>query len=112
MSSLSGCPGDLRLRERTCEEENRVQCFHMSADNLQTCWLQSVGTCDMLVLVLDKYIMRFVRSRNGNSFVDCVVAGDQDPIVKKLARSQDQMDGDGGGSWKEYYPRSSSWAWG
>ena len=50
------------------EEENRVKCFHMSADDLQT-WLQSVGTCD----VLEKYIMRFVRSRNGKTrFVECV----------------------------------------
>ena len=61
-----------------CEEENRVKCFHMSADNLQT-WLQSVGTCD----VLEEYIMRFVRSRNGKRFVECV-SGDQDPIVNKL----------------------------
>eukprot|EP00574_Skeletonema_japonicum_P012224 CAMPEP_0201715758 /NCGR_PEP_ID=MMETSP0593-20130828/1879_1 /ASSEMBLY_ACC=CAM_ASM_000672 /TAXON_ID=267983 /ORGANISM="Skeletonema japonicum, Strain CCMP2506" /LENGTH=99 /DNA_ID=CAMNT_0048205351 /DNA_START=30 /DNA_END=326 /DNA_ORIENTATION=+ len=59
----------------------------MSADYLQT-WLQSVGmgTCD----VLEEYIMRFVRSRNNKSFMKCV-SGDQDPIMKKLARSRDQI---------------------
>ncbi len=40
--------------------------------------------------VLEKCIMRFVRSRNGKRFVE-FVSGDQDPIVKKLARSQDQI---------------------
>ncbi len=61
-------------------------------------WLQSVGTCD----VLEKYIMRFVRSRNGKRFVECV-SGDQDPIMKKLARSlkiKTKSKLDGGGSWK------------
>jgi len=38
-----------------------------SADNLHS-WLESVGTRD----VLEKYIMRFVRSRNGKSFMDCI----------------------------------------
>ncbi len=30
-----------------CNEEDRVKCFQMSADNLQS-WLQSVGTSDIL----------------------------------------------------------------
>ncbi len=47
-----------------CDEEDRVKCFKMSADNLHS-RLQSVGTCD----ALEKYIMRFARSRNGKSFV-------------------------------------------
>ncbi len=72
--------------------------FHMSTDNLQS-WLQSVGTCECDVL--EKHIMRFVRSWNGKRFVfvECV-SGDQDPIVKKLARTQAQDQNWMDGSWK------------
>ncbi len=68
-----------------CNEEDRVKCFQMSADNLQS-WLQSVGTSD----ILEEYIMEFVRSRNSKSFLECV-AGSRDPRVIRLARSQDKI---------------------
>jgi len=57
----------------------------MSADNLHS-WLRSEGTCE----VLEEHIMRYVRSRNSQSFKDCI-AGDRDPILNKLARSQDKI---------------------
>mmetsp|Transcript_22570 Transcript_22570/g.32245 ORF Transcript_22570/g.32245 Transcript_22570/m.32245 type:complete len:312 (-) Transcript_22570:282-1217(-) len=84
------CPSCLDAQESCahvlmCEEEDRVKCFQMSADNLHS-WMQSVGTCE----VLEKYIMQFVRARNGKSFVDCI-ANDHDPILRKLARSQDKI---------------------
>lgn len=68
-----------------CDEEDRVKCFQMSADNLQS-WLQSVGTSD----ILEEYIMEFVRSRNNKSFLECVT-GSRDPRVIRLARSQDKI---------------------
>jgi len=65
-----------------CDEEDRVKCFQMSADHLHY-WLQSVGTCD----VLEKYIMRFVRARDGKSVMVCI-SGNHDPILQKLAQDQ------------------------
>jgi hypothetical protein len=47
----------------TCEQEDRVKCFLMSADNLEK-WLRSVGTDP----TLEECIMVFVRSRDAQSF--------------------------------------------
>lgn len=84
------CPSCLEVSETCahvlmCNEENRVQCFQMSANNLES-WLTSVGTCDLLV----EYIMMFVRSRNSKRFQDCI-GGTRDPLSIKLARSQDKI---------------------
>jgi len=62
-----------------------VKCFQMSADNLNS-WLRSVGTCE----ALEKCIMLYVKSRNLQRCMDCT-AGDNDPILNKLARSEDKI---------------------
>eukprot|EP00574_Skeletonema_japonicum_P000613 CAMPEP_0201741108 /NCGR_PEP_ID=MMETSP0593-20130828/46645_1 /ASSEMBLY_ACC=CAM_ASM_000672 /TAXON_ID=267983 /ORGANISM="Skeletonema japonicum, Strain CCMP2506" /LENGTH=183 /DNA_ID=CAMNT_0048235435 /DNA_START=542 /DNA_END=1095 /DNA_ORIENTATION=- len=56
----------------------------MSADNLHS-RLQSVGTCD----ALEKYIMRFVRSRNGKTFcgLHCRRSGPDSEEVGPFTRS-------------------------
>lgn len=69
----------------TCEQEDRVKCFQMSADNLEK-WLRSVGTDP----TLEECIMAFVRSRDAKSFSQCV-AGQNDPVLTKMARSQDKI---------------------
>jgi len=67
-----------------CDEEDWVKCFKMSADNLHS-RLQSVGTCD----ALEKYIMRFVRSRNGKTFcgLHCRRSGPDSEEVGPFTRS-------------------------
>jgi len=71
-----------------CEEADRVKCFQMSADNLHS-WLRSVDTCE----VLEVHIMRFVRSMNSERFLIASLesAGNRDPILNRLARSQDKI---------------------
>jgi hypothetical protein len=69
----------------TCEQEDRVKCFQLSADNLEK-WLRSVGTDPTLA----ECIMVFVRSRDAQSFSQGV-AGYHDPVLMKMARSQDEI---------------------
>ena len=57
----------------------------MSANNLEK-WLRSVGTDP----TLEECIMVFVRSRDAKSFSQCV-AGQNDPVLTKMARSQDKI---------------------
>mmetsp|Transcript_4988 Transcript_4988/g.7275 ORF Transcript_4988/g.7275 Transcript_4988/m.7275 type:complete len:109 (+) Transcript_4988:3-329(+) len=87
------CPSCLTAKETCahvlmCEEADRVKCFQMSADNLHS-WLRSVDTCE----VLEVHIMRFVRSMNSERFLiaSLETAGNRDPILNRLARSQDKI---------------------
>ena len=62
-----------------------MKCFQLSADNLEK-WLRSVGTDPTLA----ECIMVFVRSRDAQRFSQCV-AGYHDPVLTKMARSQDEI---------------------